>query len=193
MTTTANKRSLEEANIDSSNPSKKRKLNEDEAIATNSNNNNSKDDDKKNDNTAKLKDEKNEKTDPNSDLSKWSFKASDFTFGNNSWVKQVSNASDLSNDESTTNDNDKASSQAIIDKNTTDSFAKFEGLGFKKVLDDENSKSKPATNGKAENDDDESTTNNKEKTKDENKDAKKEDDGGWGGAWSNSNPDGTFS
>jgi len=33
MTTTANKRSLEEANIDSSNPSKKRKLNEDEAIA----------------------------------------------------------------------------------------------------------------------------------------------------------------
>lgn len=204
MTTIANKRSLEEANIDSLNPTKKRKLNEDESKATTTDNNNNTDnnDDKKNDNTAKSNDdeqnekkEKNEKNDPNADVSNWSFKASDFTFGNDSWVKQTSNASDLFNEESTTdttNDNDKVSSKAIIDKNTTDSFAKFEGLGFKKVLDDENSKSKPATDGKSEKDKD-NTENDKDKDKDNDKDTKEKDDGGWGGAWGNSNPDGTYS
>ena len=207
MTTTASKRTLDEANIDSSNPSKKRKLNEEESISTTTNNNinKSNDDDKKNDNTAKSndenndkngkndKDDKNDKEDPNSDVSNWTFKASAFTFGDNSWVKQTSNASDLSNDESAANDNNKIPSQVINDNNTTDSFAKFEGLGFKKVLDDENSKGKEATNGKSEDtDNDKHKSNDKDNdNKESDKDKKKDD--GWGGAWSNSNPDGTFS
>jgi len=209
MTTTASKRTLKEANIDSSNPSKKRKLNEDESISittnNNVNNNNSNDDDKKNDNTAKSNDnnndnnknknKKNDNEDPNTDVSNWTFKASDFTFGNNSWVKQTSNASDLSNDESTTNnDKNKSSPQVINDNNTIDSFSEFAGLGFKKVLDDQNSKD---ANGKSENNDDDTDKekdkdkDNKESDKDKDKD-KKKDDKGWGGAWSNSNADGTF-
>jgi len=128
--------------------------------------------------------------DPNANASNWSFSASSFTFGNNSWVKQTSNASELSNED------EVSGKHKLANDSTTDSFSQFEGLGFKQVLANERSKEAECKTEAAANTEatakDTATKQEASESDSKKDDEKATDASSWGAGWSNSNPDGTF-
>ena len=197
--TAAGKRNLDKAEIVQSNPSKKRKLNEDESNTSSTaqaqsekssnsepvipfpppSTNNNKNTDKVASsatnvphNGTKAKPD----VDDNQNPQKWSFKASDFTFGDNNWVNQTSDPNSPKTENSTTATTTKTKEpqkEVLTNTNTTDSFSGFVGLGFGKELESK----------KEEN----ATEKGSEKTEESKK------DNPWEQNWSNSNADGSFS
>jgi len=109
----------------------------------------------------------------NEDANKWQFKASDFTFGDNHWVKQTSDPSINSTTPTLTTTNDKqettkAEEEIVPNDDPNNSFLGFVGEGFGKELE---SKKQEENESKTSSDDKKNP---------------------WAQNWSGSNADGSF-